>query len=453
MFRELFTYCPHILDIMRWSKEIGVRWADEILARNTISAPAAMSGEPLDASGIISTSSRTTFLEFDEPGQQPYCLVASRVGIGYQIASIYFYEIGFLFNWEDQKFGFGRSAVDNYRTLKLQRANHRIAVKPLEEGVCLFLGHENFAHHLLNELTGVWRAKEAGLLNRVQKIFAQYEPLGPVTDLIPDLASVPRQTVKINDNGRILAENNILMIGGVRISASLRDMMRTKITEMASKLYPQEIDTVMSTPGHRVSLAVRTHSRVVDNNNKMIVDICDRLKDRVGAITPILDGFSLPHDLRANPNYTPWFTEKGNLSQAQVNEITWHFRQAGYETVLNTANKDVVLALWMSMQTSFYFSNQGTQQHKAGWLSDASGVVHFPPSTLDQPGSIGWFKGMNEASPQFKILPKEFVKSFNDSTDRASAGYMFQDVEKAADWVANALTESPVSDAAVLAAG
>ncbi|MFE1601976.1 hypothetical protein [Methylobacterium sp. ID0610] len=419
-----------IADLKAATDRLGIHWIDHFLRGGHLVVPSPRGSGNLTITRVRAVSWNTMILFSDDLAAG--VLVSSVLGIGFPIVGVVFLGDAVFVNWGPGEFGVSAQDLETFA---------RWAASGLLPGervsaVSVLIGHENFAHVLHNEVAGLERSHRdrAGAAIRIAEVIVTREPLGPLREALPFIREIPTRHIAPAAIGAECEQRPILMIGATQLSARARQDVIAFIDRTQPEQHPELCAALREAPRPILVLGFRSHSRVMGNLSEAYLGVVRRLRERYGAVTLILDGFSLPADYDRPDAYPGWFAWIAGQCGAVIEAFIPAAREAGASAIFSTADIAVPTALWMTRQADFYFTNQGTQQHKAGWFSDAYGVVHGPPDRLT-PRDVAWFDGLVDGDRSFAVLPADLYDVDADSGD-TSAGHRFRDPQEAAARVA-----------------
>lgn len=418
-------------DLKAITDRLGIHWIDHFLRDGHLIVPSPHGSGSLTITRVRAVSWNTMILLSDDLAAG--VLVSSVLGIGYPIVGVVFPSDAVFVNWGHGEFGV---TPQDLETFARWVAAGLLPGEPVS-AVSALIGHENFAHVLHNEVAGLERAHSGGAeaAIRIAEVIVTREPFGPLRDALPFIREIPTRHVAPAEIDAECERRPILMIGATQLSARARQDVIAFIDRTQPEQHPELCAALREAPRPILVLGFRSHSRVMGNLAETHLGVVRRLRERYGAVTLILDGFSLPADYDRLDAYPAWFAWIAEQCRAVIEEFIPAAREAGASAIFSTNDVAVPTALWMTRQADFYFTNQGTQQHKAGWFSDAYGIVHGPPDRLT-PREVDWFDGLVEGDRSFTVLPADLYVVDPDAGG-TSAGHRFRDPQEAAARVAD----------------
>ncbi|AYO85923.1 glycosyltransferase [Methylobacterium brachiatum] len=422
--------CPYIGVFMRQAMELGHFWQDRYFTDGYIAFTHPVTGASRNFSVPHLTSWNTVFLIEEELGS--CSVVSSIVGLGMPVIGIVLHDLGLTITWNESKFNFTDQEVEAH--LRWCELNPTVEA-PRE--VSLVIGHENFAHFLHNEISGLMRIIELQPRSKIKikEILIAREPLGPPAEIFPELATVPTKKIDIRELSSLGDLGAVLICGDI----TLKNQQRLDVIsylERQSGPIKYLADRFRPTGGLvTLLLGFRTHSRRAGNLEHLYLNVARRLKEEFGELRLILDGFNLPRYFDPSGSEA-WFIDVAKASSETLRKFEDLARTEGFSEIISTADLDVVASLWINRKADFYITNHGTQQHKAGWFSDAYGIVHGPPDHLGI-DEVQWFGRMVEGSRAFDLIPAHHYGKNPSFGDCWSEGYAFEDIELTGNWIAN----------------
>ncbi|MGJ7531448.1 hypothetical protein [Variovorax sp. GB1P17] len=323
---------------------------------------------------------------------------------------------------------------------------HPIEAQP-EPGIDLLSGDSNFAHHAWNQLPSLQAIiKHCNLKGAVQ-IINTHEPLGPITQIFPELARLSMRHVP----DVFLAQINVapklrLPVGSTFIPGRLVHRLLAAFNSRAQS--EQEIALRLRVAAHSSTilwLSIRTRTRVPTNQAHVVAKIGRDYLSRNPDGLIILDGHSVPEDFIENITYDKpaqrKLVEECSAIAAEVAGMIIA-QTSRPESVLNAVGISIAQTILLAQQATVYFCHHGTVQHKVGWFSSAPGVVHCNKRTL-QITDLGRYIADQSAVAEIPIyLPHDLVESptefeSEDAASRAdiAENYYVNDIETVSDTV------------------
>ena len=295
---------------------------------------------------------------------------------------------------------------------------------------CLLIGHQNYAHFLWNEISALIELRKfAPSLNLVKMQLCR--PFGPWDDLL----GVPSRTGIVFDK----FYKCIYFFAG---SQTITVEAKQEVLSLCKASANAKIDVVND--DLVLWISVRKLYRHLTNQSDYIMELCAELERRGLKVTIILDGFSLPWDIKLSEAYSQVsLTVVRDETSALAEEIVKRFSSLNYKNVnlLDITNWDLPSTIAASEAAHMYISSQGTQQHKIGWIMDRPGLIHTNKFFSDNGVSGEWVQANGNLESEALVFPTDLIELSVTNNARQDIPYFqdykFVDVEAAVLWTLN----------------
>jgi hypothetical protein len=308
-----------------------------------------------------------------------------------------------------------------------------------EVQLAMMIGHENFAHHLWNELSALeeWVAGASDEAIARLTIVPKYEPLGPLDEIFPRLKKAQFFRASLENQNSFLQSARLIVRPSSRIVSR---RVRKRIVE-----YCGDAPTAHARP--RVWISVRTGSRTPDNQVEFIVAAIGKILDTYPDAEFLLDGFSFPvgsdRDIRL-ANFHEAFKARSSECDGVIEEIlreTHRILGSSKSARISSASGTAITdAIAVAGTCHYYICHSGTLQHKVGWLHDIPGVIHGPDNLHS---SRLWHARQVEDGITPGQMPMEFIAPSTTPPTGSSlprnVNYAIADVDRAADAIVGAM--------------
>ncbi len=174
--------------------------------------------------------------------EEVFYLISWSVSNGYLIDSIYFpkHELIISLAIEGKQLAIKRmklvkNLVNKLKSLLIinisELAFYLFISKPKK--IITVIGHDNFAHHLFNELEALQRISENGYLENIDQFWVTHAPLGAIEEIFPEIPSNKIKRLKPSKllNNSLSSSSLIVRIGDKYVS----DALRNRIYKVAIK--------------------------------------------------------------------------------------------------------------------------------------------------------------------------------------------------------------------------
>jgi hypothetical protein len=243
----------------------------------------------------------------------------------------------------------------------------------------LCLGFYHFAHHLWNELSGVYKLYESNLLKNIDKILVMREPLGPLEAIFPEITTdkIDRKSDMCGIFNEIVGNNYFVIRVGDRSVPS----------DLAARIYKVAFDNCLPATRKEVSAAQQKHFPLlwvgIKLENRAWLDQATglaQLINSLGKIFPrlgvVFDGFSLPADRSTLPIDRQEYADIIDRENSVVNKIIEMLRVTpDRRGIFNIIGQSIFDANVWAHAIDVYISPFGTLQHKVGWLANKPGII------------------------------------------------------------------------------
>ena len=316
-------------------------------------------------------------------------------------------------------------------------------------GAALIIGHENFAHHIWNELSAleVWLASASDDVVARTPLKVTSEPLGPLHGLFPRLTAM-------RDRGRRKTLQSVplrVRLGGQRVTTRVREILRRIAQErLELGVYKRYFDR-FTNGNPKIWISVRHGSRTPDNQADFIFAVISAILQQYPDAVFVLDGFSFPVGFFHDPKTLPVrkiFLERAFIDRRFISSLRERIENAyGTEArarLFSTEGLDVLDAISVAGLCTFYVCHAGTLQHKIGWVHDIPGIVHTAP---DDHEYALWCSNFVEGAILPAFVPADLCISTSPPIHKQDIprnyNYFIRDVDLAAQAVLDAMKLAP----------
>ncbi|WP_207462030.1 class I SAM-dependent methyltransferase [Azospirillum sp. SYSU D00513] len=274
------------------------------------------------------------------------------------------------------------------------------------------IGHQNFAHHVWNELSPLVETIWEHAL-QIRNLYVTYSPIFDLSKALP--------AVNVH---KIVAEREALSIGtlwvpigGAKVSARTKRLCLDASMEDLTADEARVLEEV-KTYDNIIWVSVRSHNRTLVNQVAALSQICAGVLSLSSRVAVVLDGFSLPRDIDSNRSYRAIRFLDNSLQLAQqtasvADEVileTERLLKGAAKRMYNGAGVRLPLSLSLASVCSFYICHHGTQQHKVGWFFSIPGVVHTNRHVIASKPA-GWVRDQSEGSLAPQYVGEEDVRN------------------------------------------
>jgi hypothetical protein len=324
-----------------------------------------------------------------------FYLITTHINTGFKKGALYFPNFNLLIKADDPQWGVLPSVIPKFQALMVTHYHEAIFYlnnrNPKKLAVCL--GDDNFAHHIFNELSGLYRLEKAHLLNQIETFFILRETLGKIENIFPQISPQKSKRIAIINHTKIQKEeayiqifretlkNNYfcLHVGDCYITNTLAQRIYQLAikSENCSKLLNQ-IQTIKKFHYPLLWISIRVDNRTWTDQENGFANLIDALAEKFPKLGVVFDGFSYQEDTL--------FSGKTNELQVieKQNDIVKNIHQKLQSDVAiyNTVGCSLYESIIWANSIDFYLAHHGTIQHKVGWLANKPGIVHSNTKVL-----------------------------------------------------------------------
>lgn len=313
----------------------------------------------------------------------------------------------------------------------------------------LIVGHENFAHHIWNELPAlqVWLERTSDDSIAKLSIIATAEPLGPLLEIFPTL----EMAMFRRSSGAKTKMPLCVRVGSQLVTAKIR---RTVLDYFKRRKHaPAILETlsILDTGWPRIWISVRQKSRTPDNQFEFLLATLKSIISRYPDAMFVLDGFSFPvgffEDERTQ-YLRDTFIERSQDASRFIDTLRDRIAaELGGDfasRICDVSGHDLADAVCVAGNCDYYVCHGGTLQHKIGWFYSTPGFIHAAPQ-----GLAHFLKQAQQAegSAVPDLLPSDLAVATSRPVDvhrvpdiLRNANYRIVDVELAAEAILASMT-------------
>ena len=294
----------------------------------------------------------------------------------------------------------------------------------------LLLGHPNFAHHLWNELSGLYHYSGwHGPAPAALRIDCTYQPLAPLEDFLPGFSAHWHSVQRLEDL-QGFRDGMVTRLGSTRIPAGLREKVISWVGAHHNRAVTDAVAAALQGGSPVIWLSLRLDARTADNQQEFIDRLAQVIAERYPAAAFILDGFSYPADFGSAVYAQPRNTGSGSLfahlrsrgdghlagrMKAREREISAYVsrfkRKLGRcvaNPIVSISGMGLLDSLYLAHFADYYVCHAGTLQHKVAWIYNIPGTVHSNTAGVG-PGSGRWLARQLEDGVQPAMVSVEHI--------------------------------------------
>jgi hypothetical protein len=374
--------------------------------KKIIHAYSPFNGRLLASNQSLLASLNVIFYRFQD--QQIFYIVASGIGSGFPKSALYFPQQELIIT-SGELWRFEKEDVIELQARMVSNAvlccDYLLDDANRGRKVAICLGFYHFAHHLLNELSGIYKLHSRRLLHHADKYLVMREPLGTLGDVFPEIRP---EKIDRRDNTETLFHEVltnryfVIKTGDNFLSRDLADRVyRVALRNCVSETIARAADA-----RRRYSpllwVGIRVGNRSWVNQAEGLSNLIGSLVDKFSRLGVVFDGFSLPGDRCVRQNNGSDYLEILGIENDVVTDIIERLRRERCTPGLfNIIGNSIFEANVWAHAIDFYVSPYGSLQHKVGWLANKPGIIHTNRSLLKRPSKHVWIGVENAIKPRY----------------------------------------------------
>ena len=346
-------------------------------------------------------------------GKEIFYLITGRVGAAFPKLCLYFpikeLIVDFLSLPRGQKQTFAR--FKTYVVTNWQRLESYLLSKSQAKTVAL-VSNNHFAHHLWNELSGIYKLYKTDSLDKVDKFLLISEPLGCIDEIFPEISA---EKIKRIESSEIIAEildNSyfVLRLGWNFIKEDLADRIYQTSLKHCSSAFLAEVESVKKKYFPLIWITIRLNNRTWVSQIEGIANIIQSFSANFPNLGVVIDGFSLPYGVLLSPSVEETIRKEKETVRKIQSFLSPEIKV--YDLVGCMLYESIV---WANA-IDFYIAHHGTIQHKIGWTANKPGVVHTNTQVLET--KVSGFKNQTSWARENGVLPVYISSHYiNDVTE------------------------------------
>ncbi|WP_031231061.1 tetratricopeptide repeat protein [Asticcacaulis sp. YBE204] len=344
-------------------------------------------------------------------------------GSGNSIDALYFTATRLLVVTNEAYLGFFESNLSFFDQVSITDIQGSTADAPI-----LLIGHNNYAHFMWNELPGLLLLKTLNPIPTLKQALL-YEPYGPQEWLFGTaLKERPAHTT--------FSPELYFYASAIVVSAEAKAEI-IRLSELnSSSLEPVPQASL------RLWISLRLMYRHAVNQLDYLLALAQEVNDRGIDCDLMLDGLSLPWDIDIGDRYpgTDKLRQNGDdvsrLALSLIEKL--NARNLSHIKVYDYTASDLCTATVAAGYANAYICNQGTQQHKIGWIHDRPGLIHTNKMFSMTAPSGEWVQTQCDGRSEAVVMPEYLIADCDSGNERqdlpAFRDYAFADPVEAAKW-------------------
>lgn len=241
----------------------------------------------------------------------------------------------------------------------------------------------NYAHQLMNYLSGVQRLVESNAILNLDEIWISgVEFFGPTENIFPEFADKIKHKLWSDIPSELERRN----LEAFKINSNIFTKgLQERIRHLDSMQCPKHPKTCTRYP--LIVVTVRGRDRKCANLPEVVGTVIAGLLARHPNLGVILDGFVFPEaSILARSNVVTALSGTNVDTLREESDICLRIAAQLPPGVLvdNLVGTSMLQSIFALQCADTYFAHIGTLQHKIAWFTNISGVVHGPRSELSR---------------------------------------------------------------------
>jgi hypothetical protein len=395
----------------------------EIIETGSFSIIAPFSGEPVkpDSCHIVNNGDPAhgnLGIAYRLPGRDAVWLLAGSVKDGFPINEVFSARTGAsLWALAGEYSQLNRAWKQQLENIESAKDDVGIVTADLS-APCVLAGHPNFAHHLWNELAGLYSyMQQDGRLPVPLRIACLYQPLLPLRYLFDQQQL---QVERLDRFEKLLGfqQRMVTRLGSTRIPLGLRQLVSRKLLDYSDKTILAPLEKALQIARPIVWLSVRLDARTLDNQTEFLTDLMAGIVAEYPLAGFVLDGFSFPDDF-GSPLYADGGAYLANAMlhrerelQEYINKLLARCALQFNNPVVSVSGMRLAEAVRLARLADYYVCHAGTIQHKIAWFHNTPGMVHSNSAGL-QPGASKWLADQVQDGRPPRLLSPQLVSDLD----------------------------------------
>jgi len=299
---------------------------------------------------------------------------------------------------------------------------------------------DNYGHQMLENLSGVQRLADEGLLPALEELWVTGpEFFGPVEEIFPEL------------QGRVRRFANRFDLFEPLLRVRHRRLFRIGSTVFQTRLRARILATcpVAGRPGERterpcIAVTVRSSGRQCLNLAEAVAALHRRLAERVPGLGIVLDGWVFPESelvLRSSVATALSDTHRSRMMAEMAEAAAIRDALPPHTVIDNLIGLSMRESLGALRSIRGYLAHVGTLQHKLAMFTGSGGVVHAPTPQLSRIES-GPYQSEVGAAPRYLPVTAVTDAPVENSRGERFHNYRITDMDALTNMMATVLDEA-----------
>ena len=384
-----------------------------ILGGGTFSITCPITGDSLTPTYSVVYRSNVVGYRFESA--EPFWVVCTRIDRGYPLAVIFFPSRSQVFQIAGKIQGMEPPAPLFVACEEIQStwlsevgSDNTIPATIGHRGPILVVGHQNFAHHLWNELSALecWAADSPPLAVSNLQILLMMEPLGPIETIIPALqaATFIRNTAPIT----IVSERMAVRIGSTFVTSSIRQRI---IALSSSTPRTKLIEDKLKDASPIFWITARMGLRTCVNQAEFLSVVLQRISAKWPNSATIFDGFSYPEDFQSKLYHRLHvkYSQREKDTSKYIDDVISQSPIPSTAIAINASGLSLMETIYLAGKAVYYISHAGSLQHKIAWIHNTPGYIHSCKAGITKSAGIS-YAGQIEGGIVPHLAPLDLVR-------------------------------------------
>ncbi len=439
-FRATAEFLASVDRANRFIAERAIRrYQDEVLRAGSFSVRSPISGREVQPSGCVVLPAGQIGYRADDAGE-PFWLLVGGPKAGYPLSAAWFPTRGALLGLLPSRERrhppppIDRSALVRIEGVWAAASDDQ---RSRERPPVLVVGHQNFAHHLWNELAGLerWSGRVPCSLVDQLTVVPLYEPLGPVEEILPAMAGATVVRDRHAAGALVGASRSLATrIGSTLVTTDVRDAVIRFAREYTRREVLERF-SVIEGAAPCFWVTVRPAGRTCDNQWEFLTELIQTIEAEFPDGVVLLDGFSLPADYESGKykNLHLSFENLAADATRLIDDLIQNLNQSNTNRVVNVSGLMLPEAITLAATADYYVAHAGTVQHKIAWLHNTPGYIHSCRAAIT-PNARRWYARQVEDGILPSVVPSDAIEDTDPSELKPSLkrnyNYVITDVPR-----------------------
>ena len=348
-------------------------------------------------------------------GNEVFYLVVDIASLGYPKSYLYFPKTELIiisvFPGRDRKTDIDQ--LKTYVVTNWKSVNAYLLNRNQPEKVAL-IQRSHFAHHLWNELSGIYKLHDSNLLGNIDRFLVLAEPFGKFDKIFSEISLEKIRRIKREALFKESLEKNYFLIkfGLNYIKENLADRIYTMSFNQCSSAFIAEVEEAKKKHFPLLWVTIRLGDRTWVSQTEGIANILRKMAESFPNLGVVIDGFSLPYGYSYNSKI-----EKIIKNETDIVRQIKSLLPTGIK-VYDIVGCMIYEAIVWAYAIDLYLAHKGTLQHKVGWTANKPGIVHSNKKATTAP--IQWNPALwaRENSLAPILIPEHYITDVTEIVNK-----------------------------------